>query len=246
LRRIRGKTFSGAAGFTLVELLLALTLMSMLLALAYGGLRAATRAADKGQAILADSGRIRMAHQFVRKQLNQMAPLVFATSEDQQERSVFAGAAKKIRYVAPMPGYLGFGGPQVQELAIVSGDDGEELVLSHALLQGFEEQNLYLRDPIVLLKKIEFAEFSFLGRDETGELTGWVNQWEQVGLLPEAVSLDIEFTEEVYIQWPLLTASVRVDPSALEGLVTDQVGGKVGQDYGTAIRDLIDKRKQQQ
>jgi general secretion pathway protein J len=224
-------------------LLLALTLMSMLLALAYGGLRAATRATDKGQAILADSGRIRMAHQFVRKQLNQMAPLVFAESEDQQERSVFAGAAKKIRYVAPMPGYLGFGGPQVQELAIVSGVDGDELVLSHALLQGFEEQNLYLRDPIVLLKKIEFAEFSFLGRDETGELTAWTNQWDLPGLLPDAVSLDIQFTEGVYIQWPLLTASVRVDPSALDDLATDQVGQ---QDYSTSIRNLIDKRKQQQ
>jgi len=230
-------------GFSLVELLLAMTLMSMLLALAYGGLRAATRAADKGQAILADSGRIRMAHQFVRKQLNQMAPLVFAESEDQQERSVFAGAAKKIRYVAPMPGYLGFGGPQVQELAIVSGENGEELILSHALLQGFEEQNLYLRDPIVLLKKIKFAEFSFLGRDETGELTGWTNQWEQVGLLPDAVSLDIEFTEDVYIQWPLLTASVRVDQSALDDLAPNQVGQ---QDYSTSIRNLIDKRKQQQ
>jgi general secretion pathway protein J len=243
LRRIRGKKFSGARGFTLVELLLALTLMSMLLALAYGGLRAATRAADKGQAILADSGRIRMAHQFVRKQLNQMAPLVFAESEDQQERSVFTGAAKIIRYVAPMPGYLGFGGPQVQELAIVSGEDGEELVLSHALLQGFEEQNLYLRAPIVLLKKIEFAEFSFLGRDEEGELTGWTSQWEQVGRLPDAVSLEIEFTGDVYIQWPLLTASVRVDPSALDELAPGQVGQ---QDYSTAIRTLIDKRKQQQ
>ena len=230
-------------GFTLVELLLAMTLMSMLLALAYGGLRAATRAADKGQAILADSGRIRMAHQFVRKQLNQMAPLVFAESEDQQERSVFTGAAKKIRYVAPMPGYLGFGGPQVQELAIVSGEEGEELVLSHALLQGFEEQNLYLRDPIVLLKKIEFAQFSFLGRDETGELAGWTNHWEQVDLLPDAVSLEIEFTKDVYIHWPLLTASVRVDPSALDELATDQAGQ---QTFGKGIRDLIDKRKQQQ
>lgn len=243
MRRISGKKFPGATGFSLVEVLLAMTLMSMLLALAYGGLRAATRAADKGQAILADSSRIRMAHQFVRKQLNQMAPLVFAESDDRQERSVFEGAAKTIRYVAPMPGYLGFGGPQVQELAIVSGKDGDELVLLHALLQGFEEDKLYLRDPIVLLKKIESAEFSFLGRDETGELTGWTKQWEQVGLLPDAVSLEIEFTEDVYIQWPLLTASVRVDPSALDELATDQ---PAQQDYSSSIRDLIDKRKQQQ
>jgi hypothetical protein len=138
-----------------------------------------------------------------------------------------------------MPGYLGFGGPQVQELEIISGDEGDHLVLSHALLQGFEEGNLYLRDPIVLLEQIEFAEFGFLGRDETGELTGWVNQWAQPGQLPEAVSLEIEFAEEVYIRWPLLTASVRVDPTALNDLLAGQ------SDYTTAIRELIDKRKRE-
>ena len=36
----------GQTGFTLVELLLAVTLMSILLGLAYGGLRAATRASN--------------------------------------------------------------------------------------------------------------------------------------------------------------------------------------------------------
>ncbi len=227
-------------GFTLVELLLALTLMSMLLALAYGGLRASTRAADKGQTILEDSSRIRMAHQFVRKQLDQMMPLVFDENEDQTVRTVFEGAPDKIRYVAPMPGYLGFGGPQVQELAFVRGDDGLELVLSHALLQGFEEQKLYERAPIVLISEIEFAEFSFLGRDETGELTPWVTSWEDTALLPEAVSVDVEFNEEVYIQWPLLTATVKVDASAYGELAANQSS------YRASIRGLMERRRKKE
>lgn len=235
----QGKSRFAASGFTLVEVLLALTLMSMLLALAYGGLRASTRATDKGQAILEDSGRIRMAHQFVRKQLNQMAPLAFAEIEEGGERTVFEGDSRSIRYVAPMPGYLGFGGPQVQELSLLSGDEGYELVLSHALLQGFEEDLLYERDPIVLLEKIEFAEFSFLTRDETGELSGWTSRWEEPGVLPEAVSLDIGFTEDVYIQWPLLIASVKIDPAALKDL---DPGAGSSPDYKSSIRNLIDKR----
>jgi general secretion pathway protein J len=230
---------SAAAGFTLVELLLALTLMSMLLALAYGGLRASTRATDKGQAILEDSGRIRMAHQFVRKQLNQMAPLAFAENEEDGGRTVFEGDSTSIRYVAPMPGYLGFGGPQVQELTLISGDDGYALVLSHALLKDFEEANLYVREPIMLLEKIESAEFSFLSRDETGEIVGWADRWMDPGILPEAVSLDIEFTEDIYIQWPLLTATVRVDPTALDNLAGSATGS---QDYKSTVREMIDKR----
>ncbi len=226
-----------ADGFTLVEVLLALVLMGMLLSLAYGGLRASTRAADKGQAILEQSGQIRMAHQFVRKQLNQMAFLGFAENETDGGRIVFEGDARKIRFVAPMPGYLGFGGPQVQELALVPGKDGDELVLSHALLQGFEEQNLYQREPIVLVDKIESGEFSFLGRDEQGELTTWVSQWDQPGVLPASVSLDIEFTEEVYLKWPLLTASVRVDSSALDDLIQSDEPT-----YQRAIQDMINRR----
>ena len=235
-----------AGGFTLVELLLALTLMSMLLALAYGGLRAATRATDRGQTILEDSSRIRMAHQFVHRQLNQVLPLAFEQSEDGDERTVFMGTPDRIRFVAPMPGYLGFGGPQVQELAIMRGDDHLELVLSHALLQGFEESLLYERLPILLLEHIESASFSFLGLDEEGELAGWTSTWETPGVLPESIALDIEFTDEVYIQWPMLTASVRIDPSALANLAPDQIIGSEPRDYGGAIQDMINRRRNKQ
>lgn len=231
------------AGFTLVELLLALTLMSMLFALAYGGLRAATRAADKGQAVLEDSTRIRMAHQFVRNQLNQMMPMAFLESEDESERILFEGDESTIRFVAPMPGYLGFGGPQVQELALVDGDDGLQLVLNHALLQGFEEDHLYERDPIVLLDRIEDGAFAFLARDEeTEELTGWSSRWETPEVVPESVALEIRFDEQIYLEWPMLNSAVRVDARAF---LRGTRGANRGQDYSDAIRDMIHKRRNQ-
>lgn len=231
-------------GFSLVEMLLAMTLLSMLLALAYGGLRASARATEKGQVILDDSNRIRMAHQFVRRQLTQLLPLAFEEGEMEGQRVVFQGDARRIRYVAPMPGYLGYGGPQVQELEIVQGEEGLELVLSHALLQGFEEEYLYLREPVLLLDKIEQAEFQFLGRDENGEMTAWSATWDNESELPAAVSLDVAFVEDVYIQWPLLTTSVRVDEAALSSVMEET--GVLSKDYSTTIQQLIQKRKQRQ
>ena len=231
---------SRTSGFTLVEMLLAMTLMSMLLALAYGGLRASTRATDRGQVILEQSSRIRMAHQFVRKQLNQMIPLVFMESDDQEQRTVFEGSSDKIRFVAQMPGYLGFGGPQVQELTFVRGEQGLALVISHALLQGFDEEKLYELDPIVLLEGIDQAQFQFLTLDEEGETTAWSSDWEDPEILPVAVSLAIEFNQEVYVRWPLLTASVRIDAEALRRLGEAQ--GRT-QTYSTTIRKMIRDRK---
>lgn len=242
-----------ARGFTLVEMLLAMTLLSMLLALSYGAMRAATRAADRGQRILEENGRVRMAHQFVRKQLNQAIPLAFNQSEGQSEGQtggqppgqllempepeVFRGSPQSIRFVGPMPGYLGFGGPQVQELTLVAGEDGMELLLTHALVQGFEEDRLAEREPILLIDHIDRAEFQFLARDEEGELLPWTNAWENPQQLPIAVALDIEFTEGSRAEWPLLVAAVKVDGSAVRG-----GGGR--QSYRSAIQELIEKRRQ--
>lgn len=94
-------------GFTLVELLLAITLMSILLGLTYTGLRAAARSSERGEIMLAAGGEMRASHQFVRRQINQMLPLSFAVTDDSDAiRIVFVGDAKHIQYVAPMPGYL--------------------------------------------------------------------------------------------------------------------------------------------
>lgn len=239
---IRNRFHSG--GFSLVELLLAMTLMSMLLALAYGGLRASSQATEKGQAILDDSNRIRMAHQFVRKQLTQLLPLAFEEDQAQQMRSVFRGNNNRIRYVAQMPGYLGYGGPQVQELEFVQGEEGLELVLSHTLLQGFDEEFLYQREPILLLDKVQSASFTFLGRDEGGETLSWAPDWQDESVLPAAVALEIEFVEDVYIQWPMLTTSVRIDQGAVGGPGGD--ANDPNKSYNAKIRDLMSKRKNPQ
>lgn len=220
-------------GFTLVELLLAITLMSILLGLTYTGLRAAARASERGEKMLAIGGEIRASHQFVRRQLNQMLPLSFALTDDSDaSRIVFEGDAKHIQYVAPMPGYLGSGGPQVQLLELAGGTDGRVLQFSHALLQGYEEGQLFARDPVILLEGVESAGFEFLGLDEEGEVTGWVSSWDQPELLPVAVRLNIELSDQIQIRWPDLVAGVRVDASAIQG-------GAGRQTYEQAIRDLI-------
>ena len=235
-RHITGRS----AGFTLVELLLAITLMSILLALTYTGLRAATRASERGEVMLAATGGMRASHQFVRRQLNQMLPLAFSVSDDANEmRIVFLGDSKSIQYVAPMPGYLGSGGPQVQLLELANGNDGSVLQFSHALLQGYEEASLLDRDPVILLEAVDSADFEFLGVDEEGELTTWTSNWDQPDVLPIAVRLNIDFTDDTQLQWPELVAGVRIDASAIQG-------GAGKRTYQQSIQDLMKGKKQDQ
>jgi general secretion pathway protein J len=230
------------SGFTLVELLLAITLMSILLGLTYSGLRAATRSSEQGEKLLAAGGELRASHQFIRRQLNQMLPLPFAVTDDAEElRVVFEGDARHIKYVAPMPGYLGTGGPQVQLVEIVNGDNGESIVqFSHALLQGFEEEFLYDREPVILLERVDSAGFEFLGKDEEGELTGWTTSWDQPDVLPVAVRLDLAFQEDLNMRWPDLAAGVRIDAQAIQGVLGRAGGGT----YEQSIKDLIKGKRE--
>ncbi|MBT8069428.1 MAG: prepilin-type N-terminal cleavage/methylation domain-containing protein [Xanthomonadales bacterium] len=230
------------SGFTLVELLLAITLMSILLGLTYSGLRAATRSSEQGEKLLAAGGELRASHQFIRRQLNQMLPLPFAMTDDAEElRVVFEGDARHIKYVAPMPGYLGTGGPQVQLVEIVNGDNGESIVqFSHALLQGFEEEFLYDREPVILLERVDSAGFEFLGKDEEGELTGWTTSWDQPDVLPVAVRLDLAFQEDLNMRWPDLAAGVRIDAQAIQGVL----GRAGGRNYEQSIKDLIKGKRE--
>jgi acetamidase/formamidase len=75
-------------------------------------------------------------------------------------------------------------------------------------------------------------------------MTAWSGSWDQESELPAAVTLEVEFVEEVYIEWPMLTTSVRVDESALSGVADD--AGVLSKDYTTTIRELMEKRGNKQ
>ena len=79
-----------------------------------------------------------------------------------------------------------------------------------------------------------------MGVDEEGELTDWMSSWEDLSRLPVSVSVDIEFNEEVYLQWPLLAASVRSDPMGMLGADVDE------SPYTTTIRKMLQRSGKKQ
>ncbi len=222
------------SGFTLVELLLAITLMGLLLALAYGGLRAAWKASDSGQNMLEQSGKLRITHQFIRKQLNLMLPLAFETIEEQgRERVIFEGDAGQIIFVGPMPGYLARGGPQVQWLQLIDGRNGLDLQFMHAPLQDFEFELFNDVEPVVLLEGLNSAAFEFLELDELGQPLGWVADWATPSVLPAAVRLNLQFPDGYSVHWPELVATARLDATAVSG------GNTGSETYSQRIQDMI-------
>jgi len=200
-------------GFTLIEVLLAVALVAIIMAMAYGGFRASVRATRSGEAVIEETNRLRVVQQFVRRQLMQTRSLIIEQPEE-DEPVRFQGDGDFVRFVAPMPGYLSYGGPYVQQLSLERGSDGLELVYYYAMLNGYEPGALEATtDGIVLMDGLSDGEFIYLDVDEQGNETFWTDFWEDVERLPLAVGLIVDMDSQRGLVWPDLVAPVMVDSS---------------------------------
>ena len=202
--------FQRMRGFTLIEVMLAISLVALIMAMAYGGFRTAVRASNSGEAIIEENNRLRVVQQFARRQLMQAQSLVIEEDFD-GERIRFIGERDRVRFVAPMPGYLSYGGSYVQQFSIERGAEGYELVYYYAMLNGYEPGDIEHHDGIVLLDNLARGEFHFLGMEHETQEVFWGDYWEMVDQLPLAVAIEIDLQRDRGQVWPDLVAPVMVD-----------------------------------
>lgn len=194
-------------GFTLVEMLLAMTLVSMILALAYSGLTTSTRAVDRGEALVDRSNHLRIVHGFVRQQLSSLMPLQIPPADEIEDQPVvyFEGDDRWVHFAAVMPGHLSSGGPHEQTLFFERGSNGIELKFDHDILRRDEDWPTDSeREPIVLIDGIRRGSFAYLTVDEEGFPDRWVDEWEDPQTLPLMIRVEIELDPAMRLVWPTM------------------------------------------
>lgn len=196
-----------SAGFTLIEILVALGLMALLFTLAFGVLRGMRGTIGRGEALINRNDEVRLAQTFLRRQLSHSMGLPFERLDDSGLNKIFEADGERIRFVAPMPGYLAAGGPHVQTLEIERGDDGFEILFQHELLNGFDpdESSDDARPPIRLLGGMSEAHFEFRGLEDDFSLSDWSEDWDDPQKMPLLVRVVAEFDSDARRQrWPVL------------------------------------------
>lgn len=200
-----------AAGFTLLEVLAALVLLALLLVGVYSGIRTATHSVRSGTAAIERIDQMRSAQQFLRRELAQSLTQPISHT-DHGEPIYFEGSAREMRYVAPLPGYLGKLGPQLQRLQLVDdGHGGLRLELSLALLPPDGQPPQPLGEPQVLLDHIKAGSFTYRGVDRQGAALPWSPAWADGRLLPQLVRVELQVLGTV--DWPQLDVPLRVNPA---------------------------------
>ena len=206
-----------ARGFTLLEVMLAILLLALLLAGTYGAIRTAVRATHSGEAAIDRTNRLRVAQEFVRHQVSRIMPLAFDHDSATGANSVFEGKRDLMRFVAPMPGYLSKGGPYVQTLEFAGNRrGGRQLLFTDAMLNGFDpkEKKSARGEPSVLLDGIEDGRFQYRTLDEQGQLTDWLDSWDDPSITPLMVRLVVRMRADARIEFPTMDIPLLLDVGA--------------------------------
>jgi general secretion pathway protein J len=205
-----------AAGFTLVELTIALVLLAMMAALLYGALGFAGTASDKGEAKAEASAAMRLTEDFLRAQLESQHPL--RLRKVAEFPLVFGGERDELRYAAALPSRVSAGGVWYFRLTIAKDDPRSPLVLERTVPDvnaARPPEFATDADRSVLAQDIAEVKFGYYGRD-AGAINAddptWRDRWDNTQRLPLLVR--IEVTPKKGPPWPPLVVAPREAPEA--------------------------------
>jgi general secretion pathway protein J len=176
-----------AAGFTLVELLVALALMALLTAVLFGGLRFGLRAWEVGGGRMEASDRRQQAQELLRGLLAEARPPVAGGAL----APAFEGAPERLAFVAPLPAHRGPGGLYRFTLSVVAGQGGGRLVLAWQPYDGDARAGAPA-DRAVLLERVAALRLDFFGAAGPAAPRRWQARWAVPDRLPELVRLRLE------------------------------------------------------
>ena len=196
---------TGQAGFTLLELLVAVTLLAYVATLLAGGLRLGLRAWETIEQRGGTIHNVQVVQHFLRHTLAEALP---PNADDPLEARIFDGERDRLAFVAPLPAHLG-GGLHRLAVELAPGADGRALVL--------QLRPYHPRDPdageaetFVLLERVERLELTYY---ESGPAPGdgqWRDRWQDRPELPALVHINLTLDGDGRRLWPGLAARPRL------------------------------------
>ena len=196
-----GITLQDSKGFTLIEVIIAMTLLSLILVLLFSTLFTANRSWQSTEKKITQNDELRLVGHFIQRQLSQTIPLMWIDKDER--RLIFEGGNNELRFTSALPAHRGGGGIQIITLKVNQVDETRHLDLYYRNADPdsspFEKEDGI--EQITLLENIDNIELAYFGREKLDEDPVWRDEWKNDELLPLLISLKIH-TVEGSPDWP--------------------------------------------
>jgi type II secretion system protein J len=194
----RGAATPADAGFTLLELLIALVVFSLLMTLLVNGLQLTGKSWRTVHAHTTHRMDLRAARQALRRQLQQVVPYAEPKRRSGMPRILFEGTGTSITFVGRLPEHAG---GMMQRFQLTRIDQNLELRLGSIKAQS-DDQEAW-SETLILLDGIKEVTFGYFD-DHAAEGEQWIDTWRDRILLPRAIKVDVEWDDDGRDGWPPL------------------------------------------
>ena len=199
-------------GFTLIEVLIATTLLGIMMLILTGSLRIGADSWEAGEEKLTKASRMFIVESFLRRHIGTLVPVSSFNSSGEMEPS-FRGTETRLSYVAPLPDQLEGGGLFRFDVYLADKDGKKALRVSIVPHQSSNNDKQKTEpepiDNIAIVEDVVNVKFAYFGTtadDDDQSAFGvpkgkWMNQWHEYQL-PKLIRIDIE--REGEDPWPRL------------------------------------------
>jgi general secretion pathway protein J len=201
-------------GFTLVEMLVSLSVASLLIGLVYGTVRIGQRSAAAIDHRVEDAEVMRIGWEFLQDAVRRARPMPDPSLDD--EPTSFDGNRDRLSFVADMPAYVGLGGLMRIGLAPDTTAEGDRLIVTRERFDVTGEAPEPAPDSVqsaVLVDRLERLTITYFGQRPEDDLADWHDTWQELPAIPNLVR--IEIVPEGSPAWPVLIASPSTGAPAL-------------------------------
>ncbi len=207
-------------GFTLVEVLIALTLLGIMMGLLMSTFRAGARSWDAGESKASAAGNQFIVRNFLRSYLENARPVVDDFSDEDESEFSFQGDAHNIIFVAGLPANQDRGGLWRFALGLEKNGRSNDLVV---LVEPFfpdVDEDAELSETLTLLSNVKTFDLSYFGKAEvTDQDEDWNDDWEGKTELPSLIKIELQVDEQK--QWPDVIVATQVEAT---GVSNNSVG----------------------
>lgn len=223
---------SSGKGFTLIEMLIAISLLGIMVVLLFASLRIAAESWNSGEAKISQVNKKAVVYQFFKRHLANAKPLPAHSdgqqldnqSQDNQEppKLAFQGSPENIAFVSSLPAASARKGLQVFHVGL---DPKQPSVLKVALTPYQQiESAASDAEPVVLLEHLQHFKISYFGSAGDGNEgegdSGWQDTWQDAGQLPKLVKIGITLEDGSF--WPDMIFPLKITSQLNSGDVISE------------------------
>lgn len=210
------KSAGCARGFTLLELLVVMSLLSLVMLGMGSALRSTAQVEQRVDARLARADEMRVTTDFLRTVLSRVSARQGAPSEAGPDAHYFSGSAHEVSWLGVMPARHGAAGMHHFRLGV----DAAGVVLRYQAWRGETQPDWDRTEPLLLVAGATQLAMTF--EDDRRAPSQWVDAWTAVDAMPRRVALSVDTPSG---PWPVVVVHMRRLPGTDPALAREQSYG---------------------